>query len=91
MAAAFLPMHLLSMLQLRELSLSSCVVLNVPLSLYQLSQLQALSISDCNRVLFAEGGYVAATQAAAKLQSLSLKRCNLTRLPPQVSHCHSRL
>lgn len=83
-SASFLPIDLLSMLQLERLSLSRCGILTLPLALYQLDRMQHLCIRNCRKVFFAEGAYMATTFIASHLESLTLAYCDMHILPAQV-------
>ena len=84
-AEDFLPVHLLSMVNLRTLKLERCGGLTVPLTLYELRCLEELSIRYCEVVTFVDKGYMATTFTVAKLKSLTLSSTNLHSLPYQVT------
>ena len=80
-AASFLPIDLLQMIQLTELSLSRCGLLDVPVTLYELSCLERLSIKQCQGVHFAQKAYIPSTIAAHHMKSLTLAFCDIYSLP----------
>lgn len=83
-AETFLPLQLLSLVRLRQLSLEGCHNLHIPLCVGELYSLQRLVIRDCGKLLLHEGVFMQNTFATLSMRSLTLANCNLHAVPYQV-------